>query len=115
MLFEVLFLGEHALHGFTNRDLRQKLAPTSYPLASEVVKRPGQATSLLRRLHAYSLVAKIPHSRRRRTSLAGRRIPRAHPPAPQSVPRSPPGAHGGHQSCIRKVLLREKTYLLRFA
>jgi hypothetical protein len=73
MLFEVLLLGEHALHGFTNRDLRQKLAHTSFPLAPEADKRPGQVTRLLRRLHAHGLVAKIPHSRRWRVSLAGRR------------------------------------------
>jgi hypothetical protein len=73
MLFEVLLLGEHALHGFTNRDLRQKLAATSYPLTTEADKRPGQVTRLLRRLHAHRLVAKIPHSRRWRVSLDGRR------------------------------------------
>jgi hypothetical protein len=66
-------LGEHALHGFTNRDLRQKLARTSYPLAPEADKRPGQVTRLLRRLHTHGLVAKIPHSRRWRVSLDGRR------------------------------------------
>jgi DNA-binding IclR family transcriptional regulator len=69
----VLLVGEHALHGFTNRDLRHKLARTSFPLAPEADKRPGQVTRLLRRLHAHGLVAKIPHSRRWRVSLAGRR------------------------------------------
>jgi len=73
MLFEVLLLGEHALHGFTNRDLRQKLGRTSYPLTPEGDKRPGQITRLLRRLYAHGLVAKIPHSRRWRVSLDGRR------------------------------------------
>jgi DNA-binding IclR family transcriptional regulator len=73
MLFEVLLLGEHALHGFTNRDLRQKLSRTSYPLAPEAGKRPAEVTRLLRRLHAHGLVAKIQHSRRWRVSLAGRR------------------------------------------
>jgi hypothetical protein len=72
-LFEVLLLGEHALHGFTNRDLRQKLARTSYPLTPEADKRPGQVTRLLRRLHAHGLAAKIPHSRRWRVSLDGHR------------------------------------------
>jgi hypothetical protein len=72
MLFEVLLLGEHALHGFTNRDLRQKLARTSFPLAPEFDKRPGQITRLLRRLH-YGLVAKILRSHRWRVPLAGRR------------------------------------------
>lgn len=31
MLFEELLAGEHTLHGFTNRDVRQKLGLTSYP------------------------------------------------------------------------------------
>jgi hypothetical protein len=73
MFFEVLLLGEHSLHGFTNRYVRQKLARTSYPLAREADKRPGQVTRLLRRLHVHGLVAKIPHSRRWRVSLARRR------------------------------------------
>jgi hypothetical protein len=73
ILFEVLLLGEHALHGFTNRDLRQNLARRSYPLAPVADKHPGQVKRLLRRLHAHGLVAKIPHSRRWRVSLAGRR------------------------------------------
>jgi len=73
ILFEVLLLGEHALRGFAKRDLRHKLARTSFPLASEADKRPGQVTRLLRRLHAHGLVAKIQHSRRWRASLAGRR------------------------------------------
>jgi hypothetical protein len=45
----------------------------SYPLAPEADKRPGQVTRLLRRPYAHGLVAKIPHSRRWRVSLAGRR------------------------------------------
>jgi hypothetical protein len=73
MLFEVLLAGEYTLHGFTNRDVRQKLAQTLYPLATEAKKQPGQVTRLFRRLHAHALIAKIPHSRRWRVSLAGRR------------------------------------------
>jgi hypothetical protein len=73
MLFEVLLAGEYTLHGFTNRDVRHKLAHTAYPLASEAEKQPGQVTRLFRRLHAHGLSAKIPHSRRWRVSLAGRR------------------------------------------
>jgi hypothetical protein len=52
MLFEVLLAGEYTLHGFTNRAVRQKLAHTLYPLASEAEKQPGQVTRLFRRLHA---------------------------------------------------------------
>ena len=73
MLFEVLLAGEHALHGFTNHDVRQPLARTPYPLASQAEKQPGQVTRLSRRLHAHGLIAKIPRSRRWRVSLSGRR------------------------------------------
>jgi hypothetical protein len=73
-LFEVLLAGEHALHGFTNRDLRAKLARTPFPLAAESEKQPGQITRLLRRLHAHGLIAKIPRSRRWRVSFGGRRL-----------------------------------------
>ena len=59
MLFEVLLAGEHALHGFTNRDVRQKLRLTAYPLAPNEDMHPGQVTRLFRRLHAHGLIAKI--------------------------------------------------------
>ena len=49
------------------------LCVKEHPLAPEADKRPGQVTRLLRRLHAHGLVAKIPHSRRWRVSLPGRR------------------------------------------
>jgi hypothetical protein len=73
-LFEVLMSGEHVLHGFTNRELREHLVRVGCPLAAEVAKQSGQVTRLLRRLHVHQLVAKIPRSRRRRVSLNGRRV-----------------------------------------
>ena len=71
--YRELLAGEHALHGFTNRDVRQKLGRTSYPLAPNEDRQPSQVTRLFRRLHAHGLIAKIPRSRRWRVSLAGRR------------------------------------------
>ncbi len=73
VLFEVLLAGEHALHGFTNRDVRHKLGLTAYPLAPDEDRQPSQVTRLFRRLHAHGLIAKIPRSHRWRVSLAGRR------------------------------------------
>ena len=73
VLFEVLLAGEHALRGFTNRVVRQKLRLTAYPLAANEDMHPGQVTRLFQRLHAHGLIAKIPRSRRWRVSLAGRR------------------------------------------
>ena len=57
----------------SNRDLREKLARTAYPMAADNENRPAQITRLFRRLHAHGLIAKIPHSRRWGGSLAGRR------------------------------------------
>jgi hypothetical protein len=72
-LFEVLMSGEHVLHGFTNRELREHLVRVGFPLAAEAAKQSGQVTRLLRRLHIHQLIAKIPRSRRWRVSLHGRR------------------------------------------
>ena len=73
-LFEVLMSGEHVLHGFTNRELREHLVGVGFPLAADGAKQSGQVTRLLRRLHVHQLVAKIPRSRRWRVSLNGRRV-----------------------------------------
>jgi hypothetical protein len=73
-LFEVLMSGEHVLHGFTNRELREKLARAAFPLAVDPAKHSAQVTRLLRRLHVHQLIAKIPRSRRWRVCLAGRRV-----------------------------------------
>ena len=70
MLFEVLVAGEHALHGFTNRDVRQKLRLTAYPLEPHEDMHPGQVTRLFRRLRAHGLIAKTPRSRRGRANTA---------------------------------------------
>jgi hypothetical protein len=73
-LFEVLMSGEHVLHGFTNRELREHLVRAGFPLAPDATKQSGQVTRLLRRLHIHQLIAKIPRSRRWRVSLNGRRV-----------------------------------------
>ena len=73
-LFEVLMSGEHVLHGFTNRELREHLARAGFPLAADGAKQSGQVTRLLRRLHVHQLIAKIPRSPRWRVSLNGRRV-----------------------------------------
>jgi len=73
-LFEVLMSGEHVLHGFTNRELREHLGRVGVPLAAAAAKQSGQVTRLLRRLPVHQLVAKIPRSRRWRVSRNGRRV-----------------------------------------
>src|SRR5437899_4549778 len=63
VLFESLLSGEHALHGFANRDLRHKLGLTSIPLASDPLKPLAPVTPLFRRLPGHRLIAKDPPSR----------------------------------------------------
>ncbi len=73
-LFAALMSGDHALHGFTNRDLRDKLAHTTLRLDEDPKKRSAQVSRLLHRLHVYALVAKIPRSRRWRVTAFGYRV-----------------------------------------
>ncbi len=73
-LFGALMSGEHALHGFTNRDLRDKLRRTLVRLSDQPKTQSAQVSRLLHRLHVYGLVAKIPRSRRWRVSASGYRI-----------------------------------------
>ena len=73
-LFGALMSGEHALHGFTNRDVRETLRPTLVPLSDNPTTQSAQVSRLPHRLHVYGLVAKIPRSRRWRVSASGYRL-----------------------------------------
>jgi len=66
--------GEHALHGFTNRDLRDKLARTALRLHEDPTKRRARINRLLHRLHACALVTKIPRFRRWRVTAFFHRV-----------------------------------------
>ena len=72
-LFAAILRGEHAIHGLRNQDVRCALFGDA--------KRPklrrrhrGRVTRVLKRLHAHGLIAKIPHSRRWRTTAHGRAL-----------------------------------------
>jgi hypothetical protein len=73
-LFTALMSGEHALHGFTNGDLRNKLEASVLRLHSDPKKASSQVSRLLHRLHVYGLVAKIPRSRRWRVTPFGNSV-----------------------------------------
>jgi hypothetical protein len=73
-IFSAVMSGDHAIHGFTNRDLRDKLASTVLRLAEDPKSRGAQVSRLLHRLHVYGLVAKIPRSRRWRVTALGHRV-----------------------------------------
>ncbi len=70
-LFAALMSGEHALHGFANRDLRDKLTASVFSLHDDPKKASAQVSRLLHRLHVHGLVAKIPRSRRWRVTVFG--------------------------------------------
>lgn len=72
-LFKALLSGDHAINGFRNRDIRERLAETSLLRAcgKDRYKQSAKVTRLLKRLHLYGLIAKIPRSRRWRLSKKG--------------------------------------------
>ena len=67
--------GAHSIRGFTNQDIRQRLSRTAH-LSSiiDIRSQSAKVTRLLQRFHAHGLIAKIPHSRRWRTTRLGRRL-----------------------------------------
>jgi hypothetical protein len=73
-LFTALMSGEDAVHGFTNRDLRTKLAATAIRLSDDPTRQSAQVSRLLHRLHVYGLVAKTPRSRRWRVTAFDLRV-----------------------------------------
>jgi len=72
-LFAAVLRGEHAIHGFRNRDVRRHLFPASHR-PEEIPRLANRVSRLLRRLHAHGLIAKIPRSRRWRPTRHGQAI-----------------------------------------
>jgi hypothetical protein len=74
-LFQTLMAGEHCLRGFTNRDIRTRLASTVHQRAcgQDPRKESAKVSRTFRRFHAHGLIAKIPRTRRWRVTLYGRR------------------------------------------
>lgn len=75
-LFQSIMAGEHCLRGFTNRDIRARLAPTGHlrTCGHDPIKESAKVSGTFRRFHAHALIAKIPRTRRWRVTLYGRRV-----------------------------------------
>jgi hypothetical protein len=79
-LFHAVMSGEHHVRGFTNRDLRQRLNQTELLRTKQTTpeedekRRSAKTGRILARMHMHGLVAKIPRSRRWRTTALGRRL-----------------------------------------
>jgi hypothetical protein len=72
-LFAAVARGEHALHGFRNHDIRERLFGSTVDAADQPRQR-NRVSRLLRILRAHGLVAKVPRSRRWRVTDHGRTI-----------------------------------------
>lgn len=97
-LFVALMSGEHAVHGFANRNLRATL--TGH-LRDDPTQQSAQISRLLHRLYVYGLVAKIPRAGRWRvTAFAfGSWAPRSDSGSstfPRSTPRRREERRGVH-------------------
>ena len=67
--------GEHSIRGFTNHDIRLRLSRTAHLSGlTDTRRQSAKVTRILQRFHAHGLIAKIPHSRRWRTTRLGRRL-----------------------------------------
>ena len=69
--------GNHCLRGFSNRDIRERLART--PLFKDCPNNSkraptGKVTRIFRRFRAHGLIAKVPRTRRWRVTTYGRRV-----------------------------------------
>ena len=68
--------GEHSVRGFTNADVHAQLAagPHFATMREDQRRQSAKATRIFQRLHIHGLIAKIPRSRRWRTTRLGRRV-----------------------------------------
>ncbi len=75
-VFETLSSGGHHVRGFTNRDIRERLAELKAlgPRTQSAQQLSAKVSRLLHRLHVYGLIAKVPRSRRWRITKTGLRV-----------------------------------------
>lgn len=75
-LFHSVMDGDHCLRGFTNRDIRQRLASTPHlrKCGKDPKKASAKISRIFRRFRAHGLIAKIPRTRRWRVTGYGRRV-----------------------------------------
>jgi hypothetical protein len=75
-LFQAIMSGEGCLRGFKNGDIRRQLAATEHlrTIGPDERRRSAKVSRIFQRFHAHGLIAKIPHSRKWRTTRFGRRV-----------------------------------------
>ena len=72
-IFRALLSGDNTINGFRNRDVRERLAGTPFlrTCGKDELKQSAKISRLLKRLHIYGLIAKVPRSRRWRLTKKG--------------------------------------------
>ena len=70
-LFTNVLRGEYLIKGFRNRDIAQDLFGQQPKDPIEMRRRSARVTRLIHLLRAHGLIAKIPRTRRYRTTLRG--------------------------------------------
>ena len=72
-IFKAVLSGANTINGFRNRDIRESLAETPFlgTCGKDVHRQSAKISRLLKRLHIYGLIAKIPRSRRWRLTKKG--------------------------------------------
>ena len=73
-LFGAVLAGEHAIWGFSNKEVTTKLHPRSPADDREALRRCQCTSRLIQKLRGHGLVAKIPRQRRYRVTAYGHRV-----------------------------------------
>ena len=73
-VFAAIMRGEHAIHGFRNRDLRERLFPSRDRSRRSQIRRSARASRLIAKLRGHGLVAKVQGSSLYRVTSRGYRI-----------------------------------------
>lgn len=74
LLFQAVLHGEHAIHGFRNRDLQRLLYTRPPNSNAEATRRTARVSRLIAKLRGHGLVSKVQRSRLYRVSAAGHRL-----------------------------------------
>ena len=73
-LFAAALAGEHAIQGFRNRNIRQRLYPTPAKSPEDARRRCARVCRLIAKLRGHGLVAKVPTRRLYRITTRGQQL-----------------------------------------
>lgn len=73
-LFRAVLAGEHTINGFRNKDITNRLYPSSAASRAEAKRRCARTSRQIAKLRGHGLVAKIPNRRLYRLTPYGQRV-----------------------------------------